>query len=90
MNLYDIYLVVLLIIKLLFVFSVLQNKITPSDKIKHRIEQLDIGFKIGVSILMIYIFRPNSSITQLDNKTKIMLLTFALLNIVDFIKEHKK
>jgi hypothetical protein len=79
---YDIYLYSLVIIKLLFVFSVIQNKLYPSDKVKHRIDNLDNGFKVGVSLLIIYLFRPSST-RQIDNKTKIILLTFAVLTVFD-------
>ena len=91
MNFYDAYLGFLILTKLVFIYYIVQNRFAPSDVAKTRIDQLDNVFKIGTSILMIYLFRPrNQQPIKIDNHTKLCLFTFGILTIFDFFKEKKE
>lgn len=90
--LYDVYLFFLLAIKIIFIVSVIQNRFAPSPVVKERIERFENIFKVGVSLLMVYLFAPGltRSPVLIDKVTKIYLFIFALLTVFDFWKEEKK
>jgi hypothetical protein len=91
MNFYDAYLLFLLATKLWFVVVVIQNRRNPSEQTKKHVDNSDIVFKIGVSILMIYLFRPNAPVpVKIEKETKVFLFAFAILTVFDFFKENKE
>jgi predicted transporter len=89
---YDLYLFLLLAIKIVFIVSVVQNRLTPSPALKERIETFGNYFKFGAALLMMYLFTPRitRSPVMIDQKTKIYLFIFAVLTVVDLFKDEYK
>jgi uncharacterized protein YhhL (DUF1145 family) len=87
MNFYDVFLICLLIVKLIFVFAVIKNRIAPSEKTK---KIVDITHKIFTGLmacLLIYLFNPRKSNSDaLDKETKLFLFVFGILTLVDLYK----
>ena len=89
---YDSYLFLLLAIKIVFIVSVIQNRLAPSPVIQERVQTFDNLFKVGVALLSMYLFAPRvtPSPVMIDQKTKIYLFAFAVLTVVDLFKDEYK
>lgn len=83
MTFYELYLYLLVFVKLSVIFFFIKNKIKPSDVTeKHFLFAEDI-FNALMSLLMIYLFHPSSeNPIFIDRETKLFLFTFAILTLV--------
>jgi hypothetical protein len=90
MDFYQTFLFVVLLSKLYFVYAVVTYRLEPTPANSEKVKFSDNVFKVLMSLLMIYLFRPNSaSPVKIEGHTKLFLFVFGLLTIVDFFKEAK-
>ena len=76
------YLYVLLLIKLVFLYLFLKNKVVHSDETEKKLNQIDKLFMSLLSILMIYLFHPfTKNPICIDRETKLFLFTFGILSL---------
>ena len=87
MDIYDIFLICLLIIKLIFVGAVIENRIYPSEKTKQIADITHKLFSVLMACLLIYLFHPRTTNpTLIDKETKLFLFVFGILTLVDLYK----
>ena len=87
MDLYDVFLICLLIVKLIFAGAVIKNRISPSEKTKKIVEVTHKIFTGLMACLLIYLFNPRKSNSDvLDKETKLFLFMFGILTLVDLYK----
>jgi uncharacterized protein YhhL (DUF1145 family) len=90
MDFYKAFLYLVLLSKLYFVYTVVVYRMKPTPENSEKVTMSDNIFKVLMSLLMIYLFRPNSpSPVRIEGHTKLFLFVFGLLTIVDFFKEVK-
>jgi hypothetical protein len=87
MNSYDIFLICLLLIKLIFVGGVIKNRIRPSEKTNQIVDITHNLFSGLMACLLIYLFHPRTTNpTIIDKETKLFLFAFGVLTLVDLCK----
>jgi uncharacterized protein YhhL (DUF1145 family) len=87
MDLYDVFLICLLIVKLIFAVAVIKNRISPSERTKKIVEITHKIFTGLMACLLIYLFNPRKSNSDvLDKETKLFLFVFGILTLVDLYK----
>lgn len=87
-TLYDVYLVGLLIIKLIFIAAVVKNRAAPTALAARVVDVTHHLFNGLMACLLVYLFRPRTpNPTLIDQETKIFLFTFGILTFVDLYKD---
>ena len=91
MGFYDFYLVFLFIVKLVFLVSIIQTRVAPTPAAEQRLKWAHRIFTMGMALLLIFLFRPNTpSPVKIEKETKLFLFIFGLLTIFNFFKEYKE
>lgn len=88
MSPYELFLFFLLLVKLTFVFTLVLNRVKPSEFNTKVMETTDDLFVLCMSILMVYLFHPRSpSPVRIDHETKLFLFAFGILQLFHLYKE---
>jgi uncharacterized protein YhhL (DUF1145 family) len=90
MDYYSMYLLILLAVKLAFVYFIIKDKITPTEKNLTMLENTDKLFTVLMSLLLVYLFHPgHKTDVRIDHETKLFLFLFGLLMFIDIMKEER-
>ena len=103
MNYYNIYLSFIVIIKIVIVIlailhiylKIKEKKLSELDKkIEFWKERLEFVFKVLMSLLLIYLFNPQTKSVVIDSETKTLLWLFGIILLLtakwdDFFHESK-
>lgn len=79
---YDVVLLLLLLVKIVFFGSLVWGKFAPSPFIATVHAYSETTFKIMMSGLMMYLFYPFSPPREIDRTTRIFLFIFSILILV--------
>jgi uncharacterized protein YhhL (DUF1145 family) len=80
---YELYLYLLLSIKLFELYCIVWNRLKPSTQSAEYLFQTNRVFTVCMTLLMIYLFHPRSrNPVTIDRETKLFLFTFACLTLV--------
>jgi hypothetical protein len=81
---YDTFLFVTLIIKIVYVLSALKNRVDPNDRNQYIMILMQNIFTMLICFLMLYLFHPYSKHpTEIWRDTKIFLFMYAILTLFD-------
>lgn len=81
---YDLFLVLLLVVKITFIVSAIKTRRAPTETSELVKENSHHLFNFLMGCLLIYLFKPGGSPTvTVDRETKIFLFTFGILTFVD-------
>lgn len=87
MTLYELYLYLLVLVKLSVIFFFIKNKFVPSDVTEKNFLFAEDIFTALMSLLIIFLFHPYSKNPLfIDRETKLFLFTFAILTLVHTFK----
>jgi uncharacterized protein YhhL (DUF1145 family) len=90
MDYYSMYLLILLAVKLAFVYFILKDKISPTPSNSAMLENTDKVFTVLMSLLLVYLFHPgHKTDVRIDHETKLFLFLFGLLMFIDIMKEER-
>ncbi len=79
----EIYLYLLLILKLSILYLWIKQRFKHDEKTAHSLSKCNMWFDTLVSLLMIYLFHPfSSNPVYIYRETKLFLFTFAFLTLI--------
>ena len=91
MRFYDFYLIFLFVVKMVFLVSIIQTKVATTPAAEERLKWAHTTFKVGMALLLVYLFRPNApSPIKIETETKLFLFIFGALTLFEFFKEYKE
>jgi hypothetical protein len=82
MNIYEGYIYTVFIVKLFVLFFLIQNKFFPTELSEYHLSFDENIFNIHMSFFIIYLFIPFSNTSVINHKTKVLLVTFAILTLI--------
>ena len=83
MSWYEVYLYLLLLIKLFELYCIVWNRLKPSTQSAEYLFQTNRVFTVSITLLMLYLFRPlTRNPVSIDRETKLFLFTFACITLV--------
>lgn len=83
---YEIYLSTILIVKLAFLGFFIKNKFAPTTLSKNGLLYTENAFNLLMSLLIIYLFHPNTSNPIfVDRETKLFLFIFSILTLIHIV-----
>ena len=87
MSLYELFLFFLLLVKIIFVVTLLLNRVRPSEFNTKVMETTDDLFVLLMAGLMVYLFNPRGpSPVRIDHETKLFLFAFGILQLLHLYK----
>jgi hypothetical protein len=85
---YDLYLVLLLVVKLTFIGAAIKTRRAPTETSELVKENAHRLFNFLMGCLLIYVFKPGGSPTvTVDRETKVFLFTFGILTLIGLYNE---
>ena len=83
MTWYEVYLYLLLLIKLFELYCIVWNRLNPSTRSAQYLFQTNRVFTVCMTLLMLYLFHPYTrNPVSIDRETKLFLFTFACITLV--------
>lgn len=83
MTLYEVYLYLLLLIKLIELYCIVWNRLNPSTQSADYLFRINRLFTVGMTLLMLFLFHPfTRNPVSIDRETKLFLFTFACITLV--------
>ena len=83
MTWYELYLYLLLLIKLIELYCIVWNRLKPSTRSAEYLFRINRVFTVCMTILMLYLFHPfTRNPVSIDRETKLFLFTFACITLV--------
>jgi hypothetical protein len=81
--LYEVYLSIIFIVKMLFLGFWIKNKLEPTELSKQGLYYSEKVFTTLMSLLIIYLFHPNTpNPTFVTRETKLFLFIFSILTMI--------
>ena len=83
MTIYEVYLYILLLIKLFELCCIVWNRLNPSKQSAKYLYKTNRLFTVMVTLLMLYLFHPKSrNPVTIERETKLFLFTFACITLI--------